>query len=142
MRISRRVLANFEDILRFGPQFLRRHFPRITGSDTALVRAGGQNIHVRAGESEVAAVREIFGTRQYDIDAVIEPLKRRIDGRYDAICKSGKTPVIVDAGANIGAASLWFARRFPDCAVVSVEPEPGNFSVLRKNAAFVNNMFP
>jgi FkbM family methyltransferase len=142
MKISRRFQLNIEDVIRFGPQFLWRHSPRITGADTVLVHAGQQPIHVRAGESDVAAVREIFGTRQYDIDAVIEPLKRRIDSRYDAICQSGMTPVIVDAGANIGAASLWFKQRFPNAAVISIEPEAGNFSVLRKNAALVEGMIP
>jgi FkbM family methyltransferase len=142
MNITRRFQINFRDIVRFGPQFMWRHSPRITRADTALVYAGGQPIHVRAGESDVAAVREIFGTRQYDIDAVIEPLKRRIDRRYDAICSSGKTPVIVDAGANIGAASLWFKQRFPKSSVVSIEPEAGNFSVLRKNAALTKGMIP
>jgi FkbM family methyltransferase len=142
MSIARRFQLNIGDVVRFGPQFLWRHLPRLTSADTVLIYAGAQPIYVRAGESDVAAVREIFGPRQYDIDAVIEPLRRRIDGRYDDIYRSGKTPVIVDAGANIGAASLWFKQRFPNSAVVSIEPEPGNFAVLKKNAALVNDMIP
>jgi FkbM family methyltransferase len=142
MNIARRVQVNFQDAIRFGPRFLWRHSLRITGADTALIRVGKQHIHIRAGESDLDAVRQIFGARQYDIDTSIGSLKRRIDDRYEAICATKKTPVIVDAGANIGAASLWFKQRFPHSAVVSVEPESGNFSVLRKNAGLADNIVP
>lgn len=48
--------------------------------------------------------------------------------------------MIVDAGANIGAASLWFKNRYPASAVVAIEPEPGNFGVLSKNAGFKDRL--
>jgi FkbM family methyltransferase len=142
MGISKRIYVNLEDVIRFGPRILWRHSPRVTGAGTVLIRAGTQKVHVRAGESDIAAVRQVFGTGQYDIDRVIGPLKSRIDSRYNDICQKGETPVIVDAGANIGAASLWFKRRFPNSAIVSIEPERGNFSVLKKNATLASNVIP
>src|ERR1700738_292386 len=32
--------------------------------------------------------------------------------------------LIVDAGANVGSATLWFRERFPDAHVVALEPNP------------------
>ena len=43
--------------------------------------------------------------------------------------------MIIDAGANIGAASLWFRRLYPDAAIVAIEPDPDNLAILRKNIA-------
>ncbi|WP_339037602.1 FkbM family methyltransferase [Bradyrhizobium symbiodeficiens] len=140
MSFFRRLQVNLDDVRRYGPQFLKRHLPRITGAETAVIRAAAQAMHVRAGESDTAAVRGVFGTRQYEL--VLPELKRRVNDRYESILSSGRTPVIVDAGANIGAASLWFKANYPRSAVVAVEPEPGNFGVLSKNAALAESIFP
>jgi FkbM family methyltransferase len=51
--------------------------------------------------------------------------------RYYEQCRQ---PLILDCGANIGASAVWFATRFPKATVVAVEPEPGNFAVLKQNA--------
>ena len=40
---------------------------------------------------------------------------------------------IVDVGANVGAASLWFARSAPAARIVAVEPSPDVFSRLVAN---------
>jgi FkbM family methyltransferase len=133
LNIFERVLTNISDIATFGPVFLWRHSPRVTGAYTAAVLIPGFGcIHVRTGEGDVAAVRQVFGQRQYDIG--ILSVRERINRRYSNILQSGRTPVIVDAGANIGAASLWFARKYPAAVVVAIEPERGNFQVLNKNA--------
>lgn len=34
---------------------------------------------------------------------------------------------IVDAGANIGLAAVYFTNRFKDATIVSIEPEQSNF---------------
>jgi FkbM family methyltransferase len=133
LNIFERALTNISDIATFGPAFLWRHSPRVTGACTAAVLIPGfGRIHVRAGESDVAAVRQVFGQRQYDIGLL--SVGERIDRRYANILQSGRTPVIVDAGANIGAASLWLAKKYPAAIVVAIEPEHGNFQVLNKNA--------
>jgi FkbM family methyltransferase len=117
----------------FGPSFLLRHLPRLTGADTAVVRIRGVGeIHLRAGESDVAAIRQIFGGREYDIGR-IPAIGARLNARYRAILDSGRKPVIVDAGANIGVASLWFRMVYPEATIVAVEPEPGNVAILSRN---------
>jgi FkbM family methyltransferase len=54
-----------------------------------------------------------------------------------------RTPTtIVDAGAHIGVASLWFATHFPDATIVAVELERENFAVLVDNVAAYPNVHP
>ena len=43
--------------------------------------------------------------------------------------------IIIDAGANIGAASVYFAARYPRAKIFSIEPETSNFEMLLKNTA-------
>ena len=42
---------------------------------------------------------------------------------------------IVDAGANIGLASIYFANKYPDAKIIALEPEQSNFELLKKNVA-------
>jgi FkbM family methyltransferase len=50
--------------------------------------------------------------------------------------------VILDVGANIGAASVRFAVAFPKAHVYSFEPAPASFELLQKNAAPHANITP
>lgn len=50
--------------------------------------------------------------------------------------------VIVDAGANIGFASIYFARRYPDARIYAVEPERSNFELLQRNVQPYRNITP
>ncbi len=47
----------------------------------------------------------------------------------------GPMSVIVDAGAHVGVASHWFARRYPDALVLAFEANPATFALLRANLA-------
>jgi len=52
----------------------------------------------------------------------------------------GGTPVVIDAGANIGAASLWFSQQYPLARVIAVEPDRENVEICRKNVAGRSNI--
>jgi FkbM family methyltransferase len=41
--------------------------------------------------------------------------------------------IIVDGGANVGSATLWFRERFPDARVIALEPNPKAFERLKRN---------
>lgn len=41
--------------------------------------------------------------------------------------------LILDLGANVGYASVYFARHYPDARIIAVEPESSNFRVLARN---------
>lgn len=47
---------------------------------------------------------------------------------------------IVDAGANIGLTSLFFANRFPSASIVALEPDADNFDLLKSNTSPYNNI--
>ena len=49
---------------------------------------------------------------------------------------------IVDAGANIGLTSRFFAARFPNSLIYALEPEPENFKILLKNVAGLDTIKP
>ncbi|MFY9528536.1 MAG: FkbM family methyltransferase [Candidatus Acidiferrales bacterium] len=46
---------------------------------------------------------------------------------------SSRSPLIVDAGSNIGMSILFFTRLYPQCRVIGFEPDPQTFNVLRSN---------
>jgi FkbM family methyltransferase len=50
--------------------------------------------------------------------------------------------VIVDAGANIGMTSLFYATRFPEAQILAIEAEYSNFEMLRKNVRAYPNITP
>lgn len=53
----------------------------------------------------------------------------------------GRVNTIVDLGAHIGLASLYFAILFPKSRLLSVEPVPDNFKLLKKNCE-MNGVYP
>jgi len=60
-------------------------------------------------------------------------------GEYDV--DIAKTPtVIVDAGANIGLTSIFYANKYPDAKIIALEPESSNFALLKKNVAPYRNI--
>jgi FkbM family methyltransferase len=52
-----------------------------------------------------------------------------------------KSPrIIVDAGANIGLTSIYFANKYPEAKIISIEPEKSNYKLLKKNIDQYNNI--
>lgn len=48
--------------------------------------------------------------------------------------------LIVDAGANVGMATLYFAHKYPEAQVVAIEPEYSNYEMLRRNCGGLPNV--
>jgi len=140
MGILNHVRDNWRDARAFGPRFLLRHSHHLTGRQVSRVVIPSIGpVFVRSSESDVAAFREVFISRDYDMGST-SPARGRVQLRYEAILSSGKTPVIIDAGANVGSASLWFAHEYPDAQVVAVEPEAGNLRILKLNVEGRDNI--
>lgn len=70
---------------------------------------------LRRNTSDIKVFEQIFLYKEYDVSVQFKP-------RF-----------IIDAGANIGLGTIYFAERFPDATIVAIEPEPGNFKLLQKN---------
>ena len=75
-------------------------------------------LEYRAGESDLEVFNQIFIHRE-----------------YDSIREITRGGLIVDCGANVGYSTAWFLSRFPESHVIAVEPDAGNFALLRSNLA-------
>jgi FkbM family methyltransferase len=75
-------------------------------------------VHLRVRTSDISLFNDILLRKEYDL------------GLRDF---SPRT--IVDAGANVGMATLYYANRYPNARIVAVEPEASNYAALVKNVA-------
>jgi FkbM family methyltransferase len=82
-------------------------------------------IYVRPGTSDVWTFEKIFISREYDLSLLQRPLTPR---------------TIIDVGANVGYASVFFARQFPTARIVAIEPQEANFALLQRNTAAYPNV--
>lgn len=101
------------------------------GRHARVALPGGGGCVLRARTSDYSVYRQIFLDRQYDVEAT--PQGDAIRGRYASLLARGKVPVILDGGANIGLAALWFAEAFPEARVLAVEPDAENADLARRN---------
>ncbi len=124
-----RLAINLRDVAVFGPKVLLRHFQQKASYINVSTRLG--TFQIRPHDSDFAVLRQIFVSKEYDLDRFGH--KDRINQAYAAIKSSGKQPLIIDAGANIGASSVWFAASFPDAVVAAIEPDPENAALCRTN---------
>jgi FkbM family methyltransferase len=83
-----------------------------------------QPVHLRLRTTDISVYEEVILNAEYELPFATPPR------------------VIVDAGANIGLTSVYFANRYPDATVIAIEPEPSNFELLRSNAAHYPNIVP
>jgi len=104
------------------------------------VRGLRQPVCVRARGSDTLVFVQVFALQEYNFDEFAQ--RTLVDDRYQAILKSGRKPLIIDCGANVGFASLWFAARFPEAVIMAVEASPDNFALLRENVAAYPNIIP
>src|SRR5258706_8625512 len=95
----------------------RRGIPALAERPLDVVLRDG--VRVRCRINEVFNVLEVFCFGAYD--------SPRTDW--------SQVTSILDVGANIGAASLWFARRAPRATIVAVEPAAETAARLRENVA-------
>jgi FkbM family methyltransferase len=77
-----------------------------------LIKLNG--VYIRDDPSDREVYDGVFGRREYAVD-MPEP------------------QLIVDAGAHIGLASVFFARRYPKATIVALEPDAQNFALLQRN---------
>jgi FkbM family methyltransferase len=81
-------------------------------------------IRLRVRTSDVSTYKDVLLREEYDFDLPFYP----------------KT--IVDAGANIGMASIYYAHKYPGAKIIAVEAEASNFSMLSKNTHSYPNILP
>jgi FkbM family methyltransferase len=107
-------------------EFTREYFKRDGEGGRRTYDWNGIPVYYRSGTTDAALIYSIL-------------LK---NSEYAVPPEAGLRPqnvkVVLDIGANIGIASLYFAHVFRDAAVHAFEPEPGNCEILKTNA----HLFP
>ena len=74
-----------------------------------------------------------------DIPVVYDVLQKKV---YACTNTSFDVNIIVDAGANIGCASIYYAQRYPNATIYALEPEKENYQLLVKNVSKYPNIIP
>jgi FkbM family methyltransferase len=79
-------------------------------------------------QTDFNVLRQIFVHHSYDTS-----MRPDIRTTFEAIVRSGRTPLIIDCGANSGMATRYFLQTFPGSRAVAIEPDPGNLALAREN---------
>ena len=66
---------------------------------------------------------------RWSFDFQREEIFRREQYRFET---DAPAPFIVDCGANIGMATLYFKSLYPDATVLAFEPDPAAFACLQE----------
>lgn len=86
------------------------------------VRMSGIPIFVRTMTHDLVIAAEFLSKRPWD-DLTVKPAS-----------------AIIDAGANIGASTVYLAHQFPNSKIIAIEPELSNFLLLEKNTQQFDNV--
>jgi FkbM family methyltransferase len=77
---------------------------------------------LRNGTSDIPTFYKIFYNKEYNVQLNLNP------------------KVILDLGANVGLASIFFSAKYPQAKIIAVEPEKVNFQLLVKNTESNSNI--
>lgn len=88
-----------------------------TPQGDATIRWRGHTVHYRTGTGDASIINDVL---------------LRTRGEY-WLPDSVQPHVILDIGANIGIAALYYAERFPTATIHCFEPVPANYGVLESN---------
>lgn len=122
-----------KDALKLGPGFALAGLRNRLGAGETQVAVLGHRLAIRRRNSDFATLRQTVRNREYAIHVPL--FAAQLESRCAQIVAAGDRAVIVDAGANIGAAALWFAHAYPCATIVAVEPDAANAALLRRNLA-------
>lgn len=113
---------------RFGARGIRRLVTAKFNKSDKLLKVVRPDIlfpfFLRMGTSDMPTFDQVFVEREYEFVVQRHP------------------DVIVDAGANIGLASIYFASRYPLAKILAIEPEITNYDLLVKNTRHYSNIVP
>jgi FkbM family methyltransferase len=97
----------------------------------ATRRWGARPFLFRPGTSDEPVIQQVFARHDYDLSRLARA--GDITACYERIVAAGQVPLIIDAGANIGASALYFADRWPAAHIVAVEADSANNALLERN---------
>jgi FkbM family methyltransferase len=103
---------------------LTERVPGVSGRRLGALSFGRAPVFLRAGTNDLEVYRDVVLQNDYELPLDSSP------------------SVIVDAGAHIGLASIWFATKYPSASIIALEPEAGNYDTLVRNTASYPNIRP
>jgi FkbM family methyltransferase len=116
-----------------------RHISNFLGQKYHIIDIPGAGpVRVRPKSSDISSFRQVFEWRCYDLSYFRQFL--RVRAAYQRILDGGRIPLIIDAGANVGAASVWFVKLFPEAHIIAVEPDADNAELCRLNTRAWRNI--
>ena len=115
-----RQTVGLRGILAISAHLLCKH-PKVVSLNYAGLK---HPLFVRVRTSDAEVYEDIFVLKAYDHQTSTPPR------------------TIVDVGANCGMTSVFYAHRYPDATVVSVEPERSNYLALVRNTRAYPNIIP
>ena len=95
-----------------------------------------RTVALRRGTSDLATFEQVFLTNEYNL--------RRLARWHEILALYARIerPLILDLGANIGLASLYFAKNWPKARIIAVEPDQRNIQLLKANSEGMYNVKP
>lgn len=98
---------------------LEEHRP---GEGRTHLTAVNRHVVIRRTTTDLQCLEKVFLEREYKVPFDVSPR------------------VIIDAGANVGMATLYFAAKYPQARIVAIEPESSNFEILCRNCGNLPNV--
>jgi FkbM family methyltransferase len=77
-----------------------------------------------------------------DIFIFYEVLKGGIYALRGSVADNARVRTVVDCGGNIGISAIYFADRYPNARIITIEPLAENFEILRRNVAGIERIVP
>lgn len=113
---------------------IERQLPRSAARVRQVVVPGWRApVSLRDSMGDHATFWQCVVSEQYGLDRF--PQTKRLKQAYASALARKEVPLIIDCGANIGLAALWFANEFPEARIIAVEPDQNNFALLQQNIA-------
>jgi len=78
---------------------------------------------LRPNTSDMDVFQQIFVNEEYEFSLDRDP------------------KVIIDAGANIGLASIYYSIKYPEAKIIAIEPELSNYELLKNNIKNYPNIY-
>jgi FkbM family methyltransferase len=112
--ISNQQVATFL-LISLGEANLETDLPLIKYKNYKFIKLNEFTIYYNNEESAKQTIEEVFNNKCYQFKT------------------TKRVPVIIDAGSNIGIATLFFKATYPEAKIICFEPDPNTFEILKIN---------
>jgi FkbM family methyltransferase len=106
-------------------QKLRYYIGMPSYSRLSVLKSDGQSVWLRSriNTSDHGIFEQVF-----------------IEGNYKHVLNQNDFDLIIDAGANVGFSSAYFAINYPMANIIALEPEQSNYNHAKQNCSSFHNV--